>query len=148
MSRSKKSLKQKLAVALSVVNALNVCAPIALPYVNVARDMSTGGGHAEHLSDVLARAFYGTAQATTSSSTDRTTVESGQTETREKVESGGTQYVLSGGTGIINEMNNGGQQQIKPGGRGTVSEMSGGDQAVNDRTGSDGSASGVGVSRP
>ena len=44
MSRSKKSLKQKLAMALSVINTLNVCAPIALPYVNVARDMSTGGG--------------------------------------------------------------------------------------------------------
>ncbi len=35
----KKNLKQKLAVALSVVNALNMVAPIALPYVNVARNV-------------------------------------------------------------------------------------------------------------
>ena len=33
----KKSLKQKLAAAMSLVNVLNVAAPIALPYVNMAR---------------------------------------------------------------------------------------------------------------
>ena len=42
MSR-KNSMKKKLAVALSVVNALNTVAPMALPYVNVTKDMSTGG---------------------------------------------------------------------------------------------------------
>ena len=44
MNRTKKSLKQKLAVALSVVNALNVCASIAMPYVNVARNVRAGDG--------------------------------------------------------------------------------------------------------
>ena len=43
MSR-KKSMKKKLAVAMSVVNALNAVVPMALPYVNVARDISTAGG--------------------------------------------------------------------------------------------------------
>ena len=43
MSREK-SMKKKLAVALSVVNALNSIAPMALPYVNLTRDMSTRGG--------------------------------------------------------------------------------------------------------
>ena len=39
----KKSLKQKLIIALSVVNALNMAAPIALPYVNVARNVRADG---------------------------------------------------------------------------------------------------------
>lgn len=39
----KTSLKQKLSVALSVVNALNMAAPIALPYVNMTRNVSTMG---------------------------------------------------------------------------------------------------------
>ena len=42
MSREK-SMKKKLTVALSVVNALNSIAPMALPYVNMTRDMSTRG---------------------------------------------------------------------------------------------------------
>ena len=37
MKKSRRqSLKQKLTVALSVVNALNMAAPVALPYVNVS----------------------------------------------------------------------------------------------------------------
>ena len=43
MSRER-NMKKKLAVALSVVNALNSIAPMALPYVNMTRDMSTRGG--------------------------------------------------------------------------------------------------------
>jgi len=39
MSREK-SMKKKLAVALSVVNALNSIAPMALPYVNLTCDVS------------------------------------------------------------------------------------------------------------
>ena len=42
-SSKNSTLKQKLAVALSVVNALNVCAPIALHYVNVARNVRADG---------------------------------------------------------------------------------------------------------
>ena len=40
----RKSLEKKLAAAVSVVNLLNAAAPIALPYVNVARNVSTAGG--------------------------------------------------------------------------------------------------------
>lgn len=43
MSR-KSSLKKKLAVALSVVNALNSVAPMAIPYVNMTKNVSTKGG--------------------------------------------------------------------------------------------------------
>ena len=46
MSSKKKSLKQKLAVAVSLVNVLNAAAPIALPYVSLTQRVSTGGGHA------------------------------------------------------------------------------------------------------
>ena len=43
---SKKSwnLQKKLAVAMSVVNVINAGAPVALPYVNFAGGLSTGGG--------------------------------------------------------------------------------------------------------
>lgn len=41
---SKKSLKQKLTIALSVVSTPNVCAPIAPPCVNVARNVRADGG--------------------------------------------------------------------------------------------------------
>ncbi|MBO6236728.1 MAG: hypothetical protein J6N22_08425, partial [Schwartzia sp.] len=65
MKKSRRqSLKQKLTIALSVVNALNMAAPIALPYVNVARNVRAEGGQTEPLQDV-AHAFYGTAQAFT-----------------------------------------------------------------------------------
>ena len=37
-------MKKKLAVALSVVNALNSIAPMALPYVNMTNNVSTRGG--------------------------------------------------------------------------------------------------------
>ena len=37
MSSKQKSLKQKLAVAMSLVNVPSATAPIALPYVNMAR---------------------------------------------------------------------------------------------------------------
>ena len=46
MSRKKK-LQKKIAVAVSVVNILNVCAPMVLPYVNMTRDLSARGGYME-----------------------------------------------------------------------------------------------------
>ena len=50
MKKSRRqSLKQKLTVALSLVNALNMAAPIALPYVNVARNVRAEGGQTEPL---------------------------------------------------------------------------------------------------
>ena len=46
MSRKKK-LQKKIAVAVSVVNILNVGAPMVLPYVNMTRDLSARGGYME-----------------------------------------------------------------------------------------------------
>ena len=48
----KNSLQQKLAVAMSVVNVINAGAPVALPYVNFAGQMSTGGGKSRLLATV------------------------------------------------------------------------------------------------
>ncbi len=42
--RGNNKLQEKLAIAMSVVNVLNAGAPVVLPYVNYANDMSTGGG--------------------------------------------------------------------------------------------------------
>ena len=106
----RKSLEKKLAAAISVVNLLNAAAPIALPYVNVARNVSTAGGHSESLTDSLARAFYGTAQATSQQV-------NGETKT------------FSGGTMVDGDI-----QQINFGGTGIVEIMSGGYQFVGDGT--------------
>ena len=125
MKQSKKSLKQKLAMALSVVNALNVCAPIALPYVNVARNVRAEGGNTEPLSDNLARAFYGTAQAYTNPVENTSVV--GQTV------ASGTQNVNEGGTTTYTSVNNGGVQNVNEGGYATFTSVnSGGVQNVNE----------------
>ncbi|MBR1885222.1 MAG: AIDA repeat-containing protein, partial [Schwartzia sp.] len=125
MNRTKKSLKQKLAMALSVVNALNVCAPIALPYVNVARNVRAEGGNTEPLSDGLARAFYGTAQAYTST-VENTSVYS------EAIPDGGTQNVNDGGYTSATSVNNGGVQNVNSSGYAShTSVNNGGTQNVN-----------------
>ena len=122
----RKSMKQKLAVALSVVNALNVCAPVALPYVNVARNVRADGGQAEPLTDGLARAFYGTAQAS-----DYRVPNGGSSSVSVgEMGSDDTMTISSGGTGTVNTMN-GGQQDVYSSGTGSVTTMGGGDQQVN-----------------
>ena len=74
MKKSRRqSLEKKLAVAASVVQLLNATAPIALPYVSLTQSLSATGGHSEPLSDSLARAFYGTAQADPPASNATTT---------------------------------------------------------------------------
>ena len=127
----KSSLKQKIALSLSLVNAINVCAPIALPYVNVAKNVRADGGQAEPLRDAriviynTARSLYGTAQATTQ------TIPSGSSSfLNEPMETGDTQYIISGGTGTVSTMN-GGMQYVNEG-SGTVSTMNGGYQYVED----------------
>ena len=42
--RRRKVFQKKLAVAMSVVNIINAGAPVLLPYVNFAGQMSTMGG--------------------------------------------------------------------------------------------------------
>ncbi|MBP3691111.1 MAG: hypothetical protein J6I74_07285, partial [Schwartzia sp.] len=59
----KKNLKQKLAVAMSVVNALNVGAAVALPYANMTQSIVADGAKIEQLVDGVAGAMYGTAHA-------------------------------------------------------------------------------------
>ena len=104
----KRNLKQKLAVAMSVVNALNVAAPIALPYVNVTRTMSTRGGHVEPLADVLARSLYGTAQAGSSYDVPHDT--SVLSVSVSVMSDGDTMTVNNGGTGIVSTVSSGGVQ--------------------------------------
>ena len=115
---SKKSwnLQKKLAVAMSLVNALNTTAPVALPYVNVARDMKAPGGQVQGLTEAFASHLYSTAQA--AEPTDSTTVAPGSTETRDTVSSGGKQVVK------------GGQSEGSAGGTGNITNMAGGEQTV------------------
>ena len=120
MIPAKKSLKQKLTIALSVVNALNMAAPIALPYVNLARNVRTEGGQAEPLQGV-ARAFYGTAQAQDYTVPDGTTSSVSVPEMND----GDTMSVNDGGTGTVSTMS-GGWQDVSSGGTGTVNDMSNG----------------------
>ena len=161
---SKKSwnLQKKLAVAMSLVNALNTTAPVALPYVNITKDLSAQGGKVQSIAQGHNSLFYGTAQA--AGPTDSTTVAPGSTETRDTVSDGGKQVVEggqaegsaggtgiitnmeggtqivngginsgSGGTGIITSMNSG-WQDIS-GGSGIITSMSDGEQLVGSGTG-------------
>ena len=141
----KKNLKQKLAVALSVVNALNMVAPIALPYVNVARNVRADGGQAERLSDALARSLYSTAQAlrgggytnpVTSGTVENETIPSGGTqivnggETENvSVSNGGTQ-IISAGTATGTVIMEDGKQFVSRGGTATSTTIQGGTQTV------------------
>ncbi|MBO5515071.1 MAG: hypothetical protein J5963_03115, partial [Schwartzia sp.] len=108
MKKSRRqSLKQKLTIALSVVNALNMAAPIVLPYVNVARNVRAEGGQTEPLQDV-AHAFYGTAQAAFTDPVTNTV--NGQTVASV------TQHVSNGGYTHSTTINNGGTQNVSSGG--------------------------------
>ena len=125
MKKSRKnSLEKKLAAAASVVQLLNGLAPIVLPYVHVAQDASDVGGQAAPLSDV-ARALYGTAQAT------NYTVPDNDGATYVSIAGMGNNEIMSvksGGTGEITTMN-GGEQDLH--GVGIIGTMNGGKQTVN-----------------
>ena len=139
MSR-KKSLEKKLAAAASVVQLLNGLAPVVLPYVHVAHDVSGSGGRAEPLSDV-ARAFYGTAQATNYAAPNS----DGNSVSVDTMNNGDMMSVSNGGTGTVTTMNggkqdlhgvgvittmNGGKQEVNGGGKGTVATMNNGYQEI------------------
>ena len=61
MSRKKK-LQKKIAVAVSVVNLLNMGAPLVLPYVNVAGRVPAAGGQIVQFTDTAQPVLYGTAR--------------------------------------------------------------------------------------
>ena len=63
----KKNLKQKIVVAMSVVNALNVGAAVALPYAAMTPNVLTGGATVRQLTDGVSGSMYGTAEARTTS---------------------------------------------------------------------------------
>ncbi|ORU00294.1 adhesin aidA-I [Anaerovibrio sp. JC8] len=138
-SKKNWNLQKKLAVAMSLVNALNTTAPVALPYVNVARDMKAPGGQVQGLTDAFAAQLYSTAEATdynvpdgstTSVSVamltagDKMNVNSGGIGTVGIVSSGGTQWVYNGGIGIISSLTwasgHNARQEIFAGGVGSV----------------------------
>ena len=72
MSRKKK-LQKKIAVAVSVVNLLNMGAPLVLPYVNVAGQVPAAGGQIVQFADTAQSVLYGTAQASNYTVPDETT---------------------------------------------------------------------------
>ena len=110
---SKKSwnLQKKLAVAMSLVNALNTTAPVALPYVNVARDMKAPGGQVQGLTEAFAAHLYSTAYAQDYTAPPNVSVET--------MVDGDQMEVSIGGTGSVTTMS-GGAQRIYSGGNGTV----------------------------
>jgi autotransporter passenger strand-loop-strand repeat protein len=143
MSRKKK-LKKKIAVAVSVVNLLNISAPLVLPYVNVAGQVPAAGGQIVQFADTAQSVLYRTAQAaeynvpdgaTTSVSVsemsggDTMNVKNGGTGTVATM-SGGVQDVYDGGTGTVTAMSDG-WQYVRSGGTGTVTAMSDGWQDVS-----------------
>ena len=121
------SLEKKLAAAVSVVGLLNAGAPVALPYVNVARNLCAAGGEALSLPDAIARTLCATAHAGTSTAVPRDGVTS---ETVAELNDGDQQTVSAGGTGTVGLMNSSGSQQIAGGGAGTITTMQLGEQQV------------------
>ncbi len=124
----KKSLQKKLATAVSIVNLLNAMAPIALPYVEVGRNVrhdAGAGDRARSYTEALEGACYARAYAASTSTgtlSEDTTVSSGDTLTVDSQ----TQYTVSVyGTATVTSMT-GGTQNIYAGGNGTVTTMSGG----------------------
>ena len=118
MSRKKK-LQKKIAVAVSVVNILNVCAPMVLPYVNMTRDLSARGGYMEPVqggarfaaAGALADAVQAVMPEKTAEAHYETEVpytnEFGSRETsvnNQEIPDGGTQNVNNGGTARSTEI--------------------------------------------
>ena len=139
MSRKKK-LQKKIAVAVSVVNLLNMGAPLVLPYVNVAGRVPAAGGQIVQFADTAQSVLYGTAHAANytippdstvnvMNADDTMNVNNGGTGTVTTM-SGGVQNVHSGGTGMVVTMS-GGTQIVNNGGTGTVTTMNGGEQIVS-----------------
>ena len=139
MSRKKK-LQKKIAVAVSVVNLLNMGAPMVLPYVNVAGRVPAAGGQIVQFADTAQSVLYGTAHAENYTIPPDSTVDVMNADDTMNVNNGGTgtvttmtggvQNVNSGGTGTVVTMS-GGTQIINNGGTGTVTTMTGGGQIVS-----------------
>ena len=139
MSRKKK-LQKKIAVAVSVVNLLNMGAPMVLPYVNVAGQVPAAGGQIVQFADTAQSVLYGTAHAENYTIPPDSTVDVMNADDTMNVNNGGTgtvttmtggvQNVHSGGTGTVVTMS-GGTQIINNGGTGTVTTMTGGGQIVS-----------------
>ena len=139
MSRKKK-LQKKIAVAVSVVNLLNMGAPLMLPYVNVAGRVPAAGGQIVQFADTAQSVLYGTAHAANYTVPPNSTVDVMNADDTMNVNNsgtgtvttmtGGVQNVNSGGAGTVVTMS-GGRQIINNGGTGTVTTMNGGEQIVS-----------------
>ena len=139
----KSSMKQKLAAALSIVNALNVCAPMALPYVNVTRNYSATGGQAAPSGgeadpvDALIFAVQKAMQPSIAYAEDNpTTVTSdtpgnpvsvpGYQSANVTLVNGGIMSVKNGGTATSTTISKGGTQIVNAGGKATSTTIYGG----------------------
>ncbi len=145
MKQAKKSsLKQKLAVTLSVVNALNVCAPMALPYVNVTRNLSATGGQAVPSgggADPVDTLIFAAQKAlqpsvayaeevnpttvTSNTSGNPVSVPDYQSANVTLVD-GGIMSVINGGTATSTTISKGGTQIVNEGGKATSTTIYGG----------------------
>ena len=89
MSRKKK-LQKKIAVAVSVVNLLNMGAPLMLPYVNVAGRVPAAGGQIVQFADTAQSVLYGTAHAANYTVPPNSTVDVMSADDTMNINSGGT----------------------------------------------------------
>ena len=122
MSRKKK-LQKKIAVAVSVVNLLNMSAPLVLPYVNVAGQVPAAGGQIVQFADRAQSVLYGTAQAAAEYTVP-------PDSTIETMNDGDTMNINDGGNGTVTTMS-GGEQYVSRTAVGTVTTMSGGTQIIS-----------------
>lgn len=122
----RKSLKKRLAAAVSVVNLLNAAAPIALPYVNIMKD---GDGAVPGALVNVAEARH--KEEHHSGTTGMCYVHDDELHTIEYLQNMDNSYqiVYSGGSGVITKMDRG-RQEIQSRGLGTVSTMNGGSQFI------------------
>ena len=127
-SPKKNSLKQKLAVAMSVVNALNMAAPIALPYANMVRSADDGAPGALVLGGV-AEANGGNKNIDSLGDGEHDIVDYGETHSVGTI-NGGAQVIDEGGIGIVGTMERGEQTVNFFAYSGSIETMKGGSQIV------------------
>lgn len=125
-SARKNSIGKKLAAALSIVNALNAAAPVALPYVTVTK---SADGVAPGALVNVAEANGGDKNIESLSDGDHDVVDYGETHSVGTVK-GGSQLVNQGGVGKIGTMEYGEQTVNSFAYSGSIETMKGGSQII------------------
>ncbi|ORU00295.1 adhesin aidA-I [Anaerovibrio sp. JC8] len=133
-SKKNLNLQKKLAVAMSLVNALNTAAPVALPYVNVVQaaeiDVPAGDGAPRTVTDKTLNG--GTTM----------NVNAGGTAIRTTINSGGKQIVSENGITSNTQINGGGIQIVSSSGAARDTHIYAGGMQIVDENGNAGRVDG------